>query len=43
MKARGVDSPDDADALFLTFAAPVAAVVKKPVKRRPSEGRSWMA
>ncbi len=28
MKARGLDSPDDADALFLTFAAPVAA--RKP-------------
>jgi hypothetical protein len=27
MKARGVDSPDDGDALALTFAAPV---VTKP-------------
>jgi hypothetical protein len=29
MKARGLDSPDDADALALTFAQPVKARVRK--------------
>lgn len=32
MKARGVDSPDDGDALALTFAAPVMAQRRVPVQ-----------
>lgn len=43
LKARGVDSPDDADALALTFAAPVKTT--RPVVTRPKivSGRgSWM-
>lgn len=34
MQKRGVASPDDGDALVLTFAQPVAPIVE-PVKRRP--------
>lgn len=45
MKKRGVDSPDDGDALALTFAAPVKAIVKQPlVVARPQFGREgWMS
>lgn len=45
MKKRGVDSPDDGDALALTFAAPVRAVVKSTVPTvRPVFGREgWMS
>jgi hypothetical protein len=48
MAARGVDSPDDADALMLTFAAPVRAVaVPGPstmVRRGPTppRGSGWL-
>lgn len=38
MKKRGLDSPDDGDALFLTFAAPVA--VKKATKAEPYKPKS---
>jgi hypothetical protein len=34
MQKRGVASPDDGDALVLTFAQPVAPIIE-PVKRRP--------
>jgi hypothetical protein len=39
MKKRGVDSPDDGDALALTFAAPVRAKAK-PVAHAPVE-QKW--
>lgn len=46
MKKRGLASPDDGDALALTFAQPVAPV-KRPVGQPPSGSRygpqSWMA
>lgn len=41
MKKRGVDSPDDADALALTFAAPVSAV-KRAMPTVKTAG-SWMS
>jgi hypothetical protein len=41
MKARGIDSPDDADALALTFAAPVVAV-KKPLVVFPQGAQQWL-
>ncbi len=37
MKKRGVDSPDDGDALALTFAAPVRAKVARAVSQTPRE------
>jgi hypothetical protein len=40
MKKRGVDSPDDGDALALTFAAPVMAPRKTVTVNYP---QSWMA
>ena len=46
MKDRGLDSPDDADALALTFAQPVMA--KRPVKTetrfmtRKDQAGAWM-
>jgi hypothetical protein len=40
MKKRGVDSPDDGDALALTFAAPVA-VQRLPRNDAPSSGGVW--
>ena len=40
MRKRGVDSPDDGDALCLTFAAPVG-VPKKP-RQHVQQPRSWM-
>ena len=40
MKGRGVDSPDEGDALSLTFAAPVG-VVQRPTSRVKRPG-SWM-
>lgn len=48
MKARGLASPDAADAIAVTFAFPVASrtYVDKPVKRQYSPGgvvTSWMA
>ncbi len=49
LKARGVDSPDDADALCLTFAAPVAAKSQRhepPASfgmRGPGSRYGWMA
>lgn len=45
MKKRGVDSPDDGDALALTFAAPVAPRKKeKPSSwNAPSGSEGWMA
>ncbi len=42
MKKRGMDSPDDGDALALTFAHAVAATPPL-VHRRPQGGRTWMA
>jgi hypothetical protein len=36
MKKRGLDSPDDADALCLTFAMTVAAPVKTSPPRKPA-------
>lgn len=43
MQKRGVASPDDADALCLTFAAPVA-VAQPPTELGPTaRGRSWQA
>jgi hypothetical protein len=41
MAKRGVDSPDDADALALTFASPVG-VPKRPVSSLPPSG-DWMS
>jgi len=41
MKKRGVDSPDDGDALALTFAAPVSAT--RPAMAMPNFPQSWMA
>ena len=35
MKARGVDSPDDGDALALKFAMPVVISEPKPMPYRP--------
>lgn len=43
MKRRGVRSPDEGDALALTFAEPVAMPVKKVTRERPSGPQSWMA
>jgi len=48
MKARGLDSPDDADALALTFAAPVGigrAASRRAgnTSRMPSGPTGWMA
>ena len=37
MKARGLPSPDDGDALALTFAAPVAAASRSWVRERESD------
>ena len=53
MQKRGLDSPDDGDALALTFAAPVRAGVRDPdvledpfarfSNRRSHDGLGWMA
>jgi len=46
MQKRGLDSPDDADGLALTFAQPVAPIAPPPPPRRPAGRRnphSWMA
>jgi hypothetical protein len=46
MKKRGVDSPDDGDALALTFAAPVVAQkprMKGSTVRLPTGEGSWLA
>jgi hypothetical protein len=40
MRARGVRSPDDWDAIVLTFAEPVAEVIERPRERR--RGGGWM-
>ncbi len=44
MKKRGVDSPDDADGLALTFAAPVAVHRKPspPAGPMPTGPTGWM-
>jgi hypothetical protein len=43
MKRRGVRSPDEADALALTFAEPVANPVRKrPPERSSSSPHAWM-
>jgi hypothetical protein len=44
MKKRGVDSPDDGDALALTFAQPVRAERSQPrLQRMPTgTGADWM-
>lgn len=42
MRARGVRSPDDWDAIALTFAEPVHDVVERPRERRRASG-GWMA
>lgn len=41
MKKRGVDSPDDADALALTFAQTVAPQKSKPQPSHVSRGIKW--
>lgn len=41
MKKRGVDSPDDGDALALTFAAKVAPPREKPKGRSQPQEFSW--
>lgn len=41
MKARGVDSPDDGDALALTFAAKVAPPREKPKGRSQPQEFNW--
>jgi hypothetical protein len=38
MKKRGLDSPDDADALALTFAMPVAPPSNAPKRVLPKPG-----
>ena len=44
MKKRGIDSPDDGDALGLTYAAPVAPPRKPmPAWDAPSGPESWMS
>jgi phage terminase large subunit len=40
MKKRGVDSPDDADALALTFAQTVAPI-QKPTGPPPRPASVW--
>lgn len=46
MKKRGLDSPDDADALALTFAMPVAAPIEPKTETRyvypGQQAQSWM-
>lgn len=44
MKKRGVDSPDDADGLALTFAAPVVVARKPtpPMQAPPTGPTGWM-
>lgn len=45
MKARGVDSPDDGDALALTFAASVRPAAVRPAlpdSYRPATASAWM-
>jgi hypothetical protein len=45
MEARGVASPDDGDALALTFAedvAPLLAPVEVMERRYPAQSGSWM-
>jgi hypothetical protein len=44
MKARGVDSPDDGDALALTFTAPVALKRQdRPAPALPAGPHAWMS
>ena len=44
MQKRGVASPDDADALALTFAAPVQAPVRVgPAPARPAKEDAWLS
>ena len=47
MKKRGIASPDDADALALTFAFPVIADRREDREERPTRrsagGDSWMS
>lgn len=42
MRERGARSPDEWDAVALTFAAPVAVKVKKPVPRPMATAGGWM-
>ena len=43
MQKRGIPSPDDGDALALTFAQPVAPLVRQaPRQEIPTGGTSWM-
>jgi hypothetical protein len=42
MMKRGVPSPDDGDALALTFAQPVAPISQESQYEGPS-GRHWMS
>jgi hypothetical protein len=45
MQKRNVASPDDGDALALTFAVPVRAKVEQKLMARPtirSSGQAWM-
>lgn len=41
MKKRGVDSPDDGDALALTFAAPIGVKPKREQPRTPMMQTGW--
>lgn len=41
MKKRGVDSPDDGDALALTFAAPIAMPRKRTTSQTMPQNWSW--
>lgn len=43
MKKRGLDSPDDADALACTFAQAVGPVKPKPPSYSVSSGGGWMS
>jgi hypothetical protein len=42
MASRGMASPDDADALALTFAHPVAPPIPKPQRRPPTIKGTWL-
>jgi len=43
MQKRGVGSPDDGDALVLTFAQPVAPVIERKARRREHSAQGWMS
>lgn len=41
MKKRGIDSPDDGDALALTFASPVALPSRRTTSVAPAQSWNW--